>query len=65
MEIKYSLVTYTDRITALSNYHSQIQENKSSISWGMILGLAALVVISIMVVNDYNKNKTEKITIDK
>ena len=65
MEIKYTPVTYADRITALSNHHSQIQENKSSISWGMILGLAALVVISIIVLNDYNKNVNKKITIDK
>ena len=59
MEIKYSLVTYTDRITALSNYHSQIQENKSSISWGMILGLAALGVITVIIIDVYYDNKVK------
>jgi len=65
MEIKFTAVTYADRITALSNNPSQIEDNKSFISWGMILGLAALVVISIIVVNDYNKNVNKKRTIDK
>ena len=65
MEIKYSQVTYGDRITALSNNPSQIEDNKSSISWGILFGLATLVVISIIVVNDYNKNVNKKSTIDK
>lgn len=65
MEIKYSPVTYADRITALSNNPSQIEDNKSYISWGILFGLATLVVISIIVVNDYNKNVNKKSTIDK
>jgi len=58
MEIKYSQVTYGDRITALSNNPSQIEDNKSFISWGIILGLVTIGVITIILNSDYYK-KTE------
>ena len=59
MDIKYTPVTYADRITALSNNPSQIEDNKSSISWGMILGLAALGVITVIIIDVYYDNKVK------
>jgi len=57
MEIKYSPVTYADRITALSNQNSLQKGNGSSITSGVILGLTLTVLITAALVKVYYTDK--------
>ena len=61
MEINYTPVTHADRMASLLNKPTLIKENNSTLTWKLILGLAALGVITTILVNYYYEKKKDNL----
>jgi len=65
MEIKYSQVTYADRISNLTNSNNLTLENKSNVHWGKILTVSVIGIIAIIYFGKHLKKKSKELEVNK
>jgi len=60
MEIKYSPVTYADRLSFLSEKKLIKDVEAQKVPWEIIIGLTVIGVITTIMIIDYQKNKLKE-----